>query len=220
MIAVEVVFIGAVVNPMVGGGHEDVFKPPESADGLGVNPVLVKEVKETDGEKTEGVKVEEHERHKEHKRGEGGGPGLPEGGGEVVVDAGVMIDVTGPENAKLVVSSMVPVVGEVLENHEEDLAPGCDGNFNEAELIDPIKERDERQLPELPDGEKANPHAEAGHRVFDGVPEGVAPGGVRTPVDPPVFKGHRQQKDGDRDQEHYLVVHERTPVSVSDGVSK
>ena len=64
------------------------------------------------------------------------------------MDTGVMVDVTGPKKTKLVVSAVVPIIGEVLEYHQEEPTPGYSWDLKEVKFIDPIEEGDERQLPD------------------------------------------------------------------------
>ena len=100
----------------VGGCVEEPLEPSgHGLDLLCVDPVLIEEVDELLQHDGFNGEAEQRERHPEEGSDEGLEPWLPERGGEVVLLAGVMVDVNGPQDPHLMVRAMEDVVAEVVE---------------------------------------------------------------------------------------------------------
>ncbi len=158
------------MHPVVRGRVEDELeRPGQLVDALGVDPELVHEVHGGTERERGRMDAEGDERNVEGPDGERG-PGLAQGGGEVELPAGVVDDVAGPEDADDVVAAVGPVVEEVLrEQHQRD-GPPQDGDAQGREFVDRRVDRDDRDLPQEVEDETAEAHADARRRVLRLVP--------------------------------------------------
>ncbi len=165
-VAVEVTALGGMVDPVVRGGVEDELEPAgHLVDALGVDPELVDEVRGGAERQRGRVHPGDDEGHVERPHGQGR-PGLAQRGGEVELPAGVVDDVTGPQDADDVVAAVGPVVEEVLrEQHQRD-GPPQDGDAQGREFVQGRVDGDDRDLPQEVEGEAAEPHADARRGVL------------------------------------------------------
>lgn len=136
VIAIEIDRVPSVVHSVVGWRIEDPTKWPHGAHKLSMNPVLVNQV--------DGLRRENHLR-RESQEGHGspkddacehGGPWLPERRRQVVVGARVVVDVTGPQEANLMMRSMKPVVAKVLPYQQCGPHPPSVGQVEESVLVE------------------------------------------------------------------------------------
>ncbi len=169
-VAVQVAALGGVVHPVVRRRVEDELEPAgHPVDPLGVDPELVDEVRGRAERERRRVHAEGDQRHVEGPHGPGG-PGLAQRGGEVELPAGVVDDVTGPQDADDVVSSVRPVVEEVLPQQHQRDGPPQHRNPQRCQFVDRGVERDDRDLPQEVEDETAQAHADAGGGVLRLVP--------------------------------------------------
>ena len=201
VVAVEVHVVAAVVRAVVAGRVEDVLDGGrQAAYPFGVDEELVQEVPRLREQHHPRREAQQGQDQPERQGGHGH-PGLPQRGGQVVVLAGVMHDVTGPEQPDLVADAVVPVVRVIVrEEQQHPHPPRLLGQAQRREAVQRGVDRHDDALPQQIDQDVPDAHAQAGDRVARPVP-GVLVRRVvvvtQVPVRGPLDQ-QGQQEDGDR----------------------
>ena len=190
VVAVEVLGVPPVVDPVVGGGVEDPFEGAQPADEPGVDPELVQRVEGGDGQEHEGREAEKGHGQVEDP-GEGGleSP-LPQGHREVHLLALVVDDVRRPARVRLVAPAVEPVVESVHPEEADGPGPGR-------------RARDREEPPTLEEdqvaGEQDGLEEDLHHLVED--PAGEVVDRVVQPIDVPLQEPGGQELDPDQQEE-------------------
>jgi hypothetical protein len=127
VVAVEVARVPCVVHPVVRGGVEHrLDRRRQLADHLGVEPELIGWADTLPDGVRRRREADEGQRQPHHPGpGQAAGPGLPQGGGEVVVLRGLVVDVRRPPKSPLVAEPVEPVAGQVLQEKDGHPCPDC-----------------------------------------------------------------------------------------------
>jgi hypothetical protein len=113
-VPVEIFYIRRMVDPMMAGGHQDVFQPAHLVDELGVDkdaPDLRGGIHKDDVHRLE---TQECQRNKIDKAVKRLKDRRPETHGEIEMLGRMVGDMYRPENADLVVPAVQPVIEEVF----------------------------------------------------------------------------------------------------------
>ena len=107
-----------------------------------MDPELVDEIEAIDEGDHRRVETKKHQRHlQDEHAGEQPGPALSQRSREIVMLAGVVVDVLGPHPAHAVRNAVVPVVAEVVEQEGGNEDPHRQAKIEKAKLPDPDQRR-------------------------------------------------------------------------------
>lgn len=141
VVLVDVDAVAAVVGAVMRGRVHELFEEAQAVDGLGVDPVLVDQADAELHRNRQRVKADEGQRQVEHegiRRAQGR---LAQRSTEVVVLAGMMIDVLHPEQAATARAVQIPVIGKVVGEEQQHPGPPDEGREREqAMFIDESKQ--------------------------------------------------------------------------------
>ena len=167
IVGIEIAWIGGVVDAVMRGRVEDEFEPaPHPADRLGVDPELINEVEAVDEGDQRRMEAEQHHRHLQHEHaGEQAGPALPERRREIVVLAGMVVDVLRPHPAAAMGDAMVHVIAQVIDQEGRDTGPYRHPEVKEAELPNPQQRRVGDDAEQNAGGDVTGAHHQAGQRI-------------------------------------------------------
>ena len=168
MIAVKILHIGPVMHPVVGGSIEHPFQRSHPPDHLGVDPELVKQADRLHGHHHQGIKAQQGQPDPEEKSSaQKAGPGLAQGGGEIVALGGVVIDMGGPEKPAFVAEAVEDIVGEIFQKEQQNPAPPHNLDIEQAVFVSQEIEAQHRDLGQQLDQHIADPHRQAGGSIFN-----------------------------------------------------
>ena len=126
IIGVQITRIGGVVDPVVRGRVHHRLKPTQHfADHFGVDPELIEQIDAANKNDQCRMEADQHQRNAQHKHaGEHAGSALPKRSGQIVVLAGVMDDMLGPNLAVAVGDAVIEIIARVINDEAgEDPVP-------------------------------------------------------------------------------------------------
>ena len=121
-IGIQISGIGRVVYTVMTWRVEHGFKPVwHLVDGFGVDPELVQQIQSAYEEYDIGMKSDhDHREPDPYQACERAEPGLPQGGGQIVVGRGMMSDMLHPPPAGPMSEAVLPVIDEIVQDEADD----------------------------------------------------------------------------------------------------
>ena len=168
-IPIEIFYIRRMVDPVMAGGHQDVFQPAHFVDELGVDkdaPDLRSGIHKDDIHGPETQKCERNKIDKTVKRLKDRGP---ETHREIEMLGRMMGDMYRPEKADLVVPAVQPVIEEVLRQQQQQPV-GKD--VGDRQPVMPVAGREDQQIDAAEqqiDAAVEQHQVNIGKRIFPGI---------------------------------------------------
>src|SRR5690606_2278311 len=118
VILINILRISSVMHAVVGGRVEDVLKPSELVDGLGVDPKLIQRVQCRNEYKVQGLIAEKRDGEVEPKSPHDLQRALPQGHREVVFFTLMVDHMTAPEEVNFMTHAVLPVISQVDQQEQ------------------------------------------------------------------------------------------------------